>query len=88
MHATKIILAAAAMVGLSACGQPEHLSADFGNAVNHNLSLQIVNPEPTYMAPENPDMDGERAALAIERYKSGTVIQPEQIDSTDAVSGN
>lgn len=77
----KFVTPALAILALSACQKP--LSADFGNATNHNFSLQIVDPQPTYLAPETPDFDGERNELAIERYKTGTVIEPEEIDSQE-----
>ncbi len=53
------------------------LGKDFGNATLHNMSQHIINPEPVTAGYGAPDLDGERAKGAIDRYKSGTVIEPE-----------
>ena len=47
----------------------------FGNAVQNNMAVQIVNPVPP-VATAAPDFTGKRAETAIERYRAGTVIQP------------
>jgi len=46
----------------------------FGNAIEQNKAAHIVNPEPA--AVDVPELEGARAALAIQRYKRGQVIQP------------
>ncbi len=46
----------------------------FGDAVEQNKAVHIVNPEPA--AVDVPDLEGRRAALALRRYKRGQVIQP------------
>ncbi len=46
----------------------------FGDAVEQNKAVHIVNPEPA--AVDVPDLEGARAALALRRYKRGQVIQP------------
>ena len=80
------VLPVAAVLGTAGCEAKEHLSSDFGNSVNHNMSLHVVNPDPVYLAPEIPDFNGVRAAGVIERYETGTVIEPEQIDTSDVGS--
>ncbi len=77
------ILPVAAALGTVGCEAKEHLSSDFGNSVNHNMSLHIVNPDPVYLAPEIPDFNGIRAAGAMERYETGTVIEPDDIETSD-----
>ena len=77
------VLPVAAALATVGCESKEHLSSNFGNSVNHNMSLHIVNPDPVYMAPEIPDLNGVRAAGAVERYETGTVIDPQQIDTSD-----
>jgi hypothetical protein len=77
MKTTTLLLPAAALLALSACAAPENLGADFGNSVEQNMSMQIINPNPVYIAPEVPDMEGNRAAGALTRYKEGTVIEAE-----------
>jgi type IV pilus biogenesis protein CpaD/CtpE len=47
----------------------------FGNAVQNNMAVQIINPVPpaTTVA---PDYTGKRAESAIQRYRAGAVIPP------------
>ncbi len=54
------------------------LGKDFGNATTHNLSQHIINPEPVTAGYGAPALHGERAKGALDRYKSGTVIQPDE----------
>ncbi len=54
------------------------LGKDFGNTTTHNLSQHIINPEPVTAGYGAPALHGERAKGAIDRYKSGTVIQPDE----------
>ncbi len=69
------------MLAVSACAENRNippLGKDFGNATIHNFSQHIVNPEPVTAGYGAPALDGARAASAIERYKSGSVIVPTQ----------
>jgi hypothetical protein len=73
------------MLAVAACAQNRNippLGEDFGNATIHNFSQHIVNPEPVTAGYGAPALDGTRAKGAIDRYKSGTVIQPD----TDSVA--
>ncbi len=54
------------------------LGKDFGNAITHNLSQHIINPEPVTAGYGAPALYGARAKGVMERYKSGTVIQPDE----------
>ncbi len=58
---------------LAGCSNPTFDEA-FGNAIEQNKAAHIVNPEPA--AVDVPELEGARAALAIQRYKRGQVIQP------------
>src|SRR5690348_7864485 len=58
----------------------------FGNAVQNNMAVQIVNPVPP-VATAAPDYNGKRAETAIERYRTGTVIQPATTTITTIGSG-
>ena len=59
----------------------------FGEAVHHNMAVQIVNPEPlTTVA--TPPWDGNRAALMIGRYKTDEVEEPEALRTTDVGGGS
>ena len=57
----------------------------FGDTTQHNWAVQVVDPEPELATGPLP-MDGQRAAGAMERYRTGKVIQPEEILTTGGVS--
>jgi type IV pilus biogenesis protein CpaD/CtpE len=67
-------IAALAPLMLAGCENPAKprptLRADFGDAVRHNMAVQILNPEgnPDFTP---PPMDGARANDAVERYRAG-----------------
>ncbi|QLC22447.1 hypothetical protein HFP51_09800 [Parasphingopyxis sp. CP4] len=82
-------IAIAAIVMLSACSTTmDPIDRDFGEAHRWNFEQQVVNPDPEYA--EDAAMEGgngERAAEAVERYQSGDVEQPANIDTTSNVGG-
>lgn len=47
-----------------------------GNAVAHNKAVQTINPWPPEAANDNIAMDGERAYIAVRRYKDDNVKPP------------
>jgi hypothetical protein len=66
-----------AILTLAACTDPHQpLSADFGNAVNVNISAQVINPNP--LVAGAADTDGQRIGDAMNRYRTGKVtrLQP------------
>ena len=64
------------------CDNATPLNKDFGNAVRHNMAVQIINPSPDYTGLGPPRMDGVRAAGALERYKEGEVIKPKIVPTS------
>lgn len=83
MKVTTVIAVLGAGGFLAACTPQENLHPTFGNSVRHNMSVQIINPAPTYSAGQQvPELDGPRAAGAQQRYDSGEVIQPERLRTT------
>jgi hypothetical protein len=48
------------------------------------MSVQVIDPAPNLEGKEIPDMAGTRANGAMERYNTGTVIEPESIETTDS----
>ena len=69
---------------LAACTPQEKLHPDFGNSVRHNMSVHIIDPNPTYSPGQQvPTLDGPRAAGGQNRYDKGEVIQPERLRTTD-----
>lgn len=83
-----LVLAAAVLTG---CARGEagdtpivgSLGADFGNAVQHNAAVQIVEPMPAAAGDGPPPLDGKRAAAAIGRYQGGAVRELEIESTTD-----
>ena len=92
MKSTTLLLSCGLLFAVSGCGAhwgpQERLGSDFGNSVQHNAAVQIIDPAPNWEGRETPDMAGVRAEGAIERYNTGTVIQPEQIETSDVGGGN
>ncbi len=62
---------------VAGCQHLQPLGRDFGNSVHHNMSMHIIDPAPSYEGREVPDMEGERAAGAKERYDTGSVEEAE-----------
>ncbi len=82
MRFERQLMAAALLLALGGC----ETDPGFGNAVRHNMALQIINPDPQYDANALEADSGARAALAQRRYRTGTVIQP-AIQSTSVIAG-
>ncbi len=85
MRQTMKLLPFALLFAVAACAQwqnKEPLGRDYGEAVHHNLSVHVFDPAPNLEGKETPDMNGNRAAGALERYKTGTELEPESIDTT------
>ncbi len=82
MRQTMKLLPFALLFAVAACQHLEPLGRDFGNAYNHNLSVQVIDPAPNLEGKEIPDLEGVRAAGAIERYNTGAEIEPESIETT------
>ncbi len=76
-------IAFAALLALPACANDQPLSPDFGNAVESNKAMHIIDPAPVYAGPETPDYDANRVSSALERYRTGTVIVPHNLSTTD-----
>lgn len=52
------------------------IDPDFGNAVRHNIAVQVINPEG--VAEDDSDtMDGQKAEQAVERYRQGPAEAPD-----------
>ena len=58
----------------------------YGNAVKQNSAVMIIDPQPVSAANVDIDFDGRRGAIAIERYRTGTVIPPEEQRTTDVLN--
>nr|WP_298930160.1 hypothetical protein [uncultured Erythrobacter sp.] len=58
----------------------------WGEANRATMAAQVINPNPEYdtLVPES---SAENAVNAIERYRDGTVEQPERQSTTEPVAG-
>ncbi len=58
----------------------------YGNAVRQNAAVMIIDPLPASAANVDIPLDGRRAGIAIERYRTGTVIPPEEQRTSDILN--
>jgi hypothetical protein len=73
-----LILFASAIAGCEEQQQRERVPAfgpAFGNAVQNNMAVQIINPVPPAETVA-PDYNGRRAVGALERYRADRVTPP------------
>jgi hypothetical protein len=62
----------------------ETVSKGAADAVASNLAVQTIDPWPRNVANQNIAMNGDRAALAIDRYRHGRVIPPGSTGTSSA----
>lgn len=60
----------------------------FGNSVQTNAAVMIIDPMPMTAANTDLEMDGRRNGIAIERYRTGKVIPPREMRTSDVLSGS
>jgi len=78
------VVACLIVVGCDTYTKPKKpLSQDFGNAVHHNMAVQIVNPEASAAITELPTLDGNRANAAMTQYQGGATKKVEAIKTSD-----
>lgn len=82
-----LLFAAAA---LGACAPSVYVDSTgqfpgYGNAVKQNAAVMIIDPQPASAANLDLDLDGRRAGIAIERYRTGQVIQPVELRTSDVL---
>ena len=53
--------------------------------MKQNAAVMIIDPQPVSAANVEIDFDGRRAGIAIERYRTGTVIPPEDLRTSDVL---
>jgi hypothetical protein len=84
-----IVIASASV--LAACGPSVYRDSatpipGYGNAVKQNAAVMIIDPQPASAANVDIDFDGRRGGIAIERYRTGTVIPPDELRTTDILN--
>jgi hypothetical protein len=55
----------------------------YGDAVRQNNAVMIIDPQPVSAANVDLDFDGRKDAIAIERYRTGQVIPPKELSTSD-----
>ena len=82
----KLCVVFAACFGVIACDSvvkpKEKLGPDFGNAVRHNMAVQIVNPKASADINDAPTLDGNRANSAVDVYQTGKTKAVEKVKTT------
>jgi hypothetical protein len=83
-------LALAAALPLLAACQTDQAGIDgpastFGEANRQTMLAQVIDPEPQYEA--DATSSAEHAGQAVDRYRKGSVKQPEQVSIKSASSG-
>ena len=87
MRGTKITIVPAALLVLAGCTP---IDATFGDAVKTDYALQVINPEPRPVSAETAVIEGgsgDLAGAASERYRKGTVRQPQPVQTTTRSAG-
>ena len=72
-----------AAVALAACQHNHTLRQGFGNTSEHNNALQVVDPNPVTANAGAPNLNGRRAAIAIENYEIHEVEEFDAEATTD-----
>jgi len=79
----------AASAGLAACDpyleHYESFGPGYGDATNQNFALQIANPDRPMPDESQMIMDGNRMNTAVTNYRTGKVIKPEEVTTTEIV---
>ena len=86
----RLIIVVASASLLAACGPSVYRHSatpipGYGNAVKQNAAVMIIDPQPASAANVDIDFDGRRGGIAIERYRTGTVIPPEELRTSDVL---
>ncbi|MBY6127090.1 hypothetical protein KUW15_00025 [Qipengyuania aquimaris] len=85
---TRILLAGAAVLAATACtnndGRLDLTQGDptWGDANRATMAAQVIDPSPEYDTPI-PPTSASNAVRAADRYREGTVEQPERISTTE-----
>lgn len=77
-----LALAMALAAATTAC-EPQNrasLHPSFGNAVSHNMAMQVVNPTPERVTLP-PEHGGARSAIATHRYNTATTTPLETVNT-------
>jgi hypothetical protein len=77
---------AAALAALAGCSEyferQNNVSLAGGNAVRGNVAVQMIDPWPPASANRDIAYDGNKMETAVDRYRTGRVIQPRGIGTS------
>jgi len=76
-----------ALLGLAASACTPN-DVTLGGAMKHDVAMQTIDPQPRYSGTEMEGGSGPHAAAAMDRYRKGTVKEPETMKTTEGVSGS
>ena len=76
-----LVTAPAMLIGGCTANDP-----GLGDALKSTIAMQVIDPDPVQQTDAVPGGSGEVAAKAAERYRKGTVKQPEAVQ-TSALAG-
>lgn len=74
-------VAAVAVAGCTYPMQPAEQYPGFGDAVTHDMAVHIVDPAPPGAENTSIELHGARADVLMERYETGAVIAPEDVET-------
>ena len=91
MSMFKILAIVAGAACLAGCAYPSYEDSNtqypgFGDAVRQNNAVMIIDPNPAGAQVTDIDMDGARAGLAIDRYRTGKVIPPKPLSTVESLT--
>jgi len=76
-----------ALLGLAASACTPN-DVTLGGAMKHDVAMQTIDPQPRYNGTEMEGGSGDHAASAMERYRKGTVKEPQTIKTTEGATGS
>lgn len=89
---SKLLVAPVALAMLAGCntfhGPTGSQDPGFGEALKYDMAVQTIDPDPVY--PEDgaqPGDHGEKGSRAVQRYRTDTVKEVEQVRTTTAGAG-
>lgn len=72
------IFTVAVLLALAACADTQGpMNPGFGDAYQHNMAVHVIDPTPANAGSGAPELEGERARIAIDRYRGAATIAPE-----------
>lgn len=87
---TRILMLSVTILILTACGGytgPNHVYPGYGEATATNAAVMIIDPNPPGAQNTDIPYQGERAAVAYDRYRTDKVEEPIVEKTTSVLSG-